>query len=87
MKQILTCCCCEKVFYRKVSLTNWREGGPVFCSRACANQRRRSSPGPRRILILANQLLETHPDWTQTRIAEEVGVSKQAVNKWFKQGT
>ena len=36
--------------------------------------------GPRR--ILARQLLEQHPDWTQTRVARELGVSRQAVSKW-----
>ena len=44
-----------------------------------------SKTGPNRILIA--ELRETHPDWTLTRIATEVGVTKERVRQLLvKQG-
>jgi hypothetical protein len=78
-----TCHQCGSQFFRRRSLINER-GGLIFCSRKCSSLYYRPPIGPNR--ILAMKLHEAHPDWSQTRIASELDVTKQMVNRWFRQG-
>jgi hypothetical protein len=77
----LICTHCGKPFYRHPAIIEKRRSRLAFCSRECTSRYRSASQGPRR--VLANRLRVDHPDWSQGRIAREVGGSKQLVNVRF----